>query len=71
MSNKLIQTLKRREEFIENKRKGVSKKTPFFVLRISDSDQDLINVGFVVTKKGISKKAVVRNLVKRRLREVA
>ncbi|MBN2676119.1 MAG: ribonuclease P protein component, partial [Alphaproteobacteria bacterium] len=29
------------------------------------------NVGFVVTKKGISKKAVVRNLVKRRLREVA
>ncbi len=44
------------------------KRTSFFVLRTTSWKKNEIGIGFVVSKKGIDKRAVIRNRVKRRLR---
>ncbi|MHA1540681.1 MAG: ribonuclease P protein component [Alphaproteobacteria bacterium] len=67
MSNKLI-TLKKRSDFLLNRKKGEEIRTPFFILRTMKWKKDEIGLGFVVTKKGIDKRAVIRNKVKRKLR---
>lgn len=70
MPNKLV-SIRKRSDFEKNRKEGVAYQTPFFVLRVMDWDKDEIAVGYVVSKKGIDKRAVVRNRVKRRLREIA
>lgn len=61
--------LRRKREFEEVLRKGTVAKGKFFVLRIKDSKSEFSRFGFVVSTK-ISKKAVVRNKVKRRARNI-
>lgn len=69
MSNKLI-SIRKRADFLRNQREGVAIRTPFFIMRTMPWKPDEIGIGFVVTKKGIDKRAVIRNRVKRRLREI-
>ncbi|MBN1783941.1 MAG: ribonuclease P protein component [Alphaproteobacteria bacterium] len=70
MSNKLV-SLKKRSDFVKNRTEGVAYRTPFFVLRTMPWKKDEIGIGYVVSKKGIDKRAVTRNRVKRRLRALA
>jgi len=60
--------LKKKKDFAEVLKKGKSRRENFLILKILKNDLILTRVGFVVGKK-ISKKATVRNKIKRRLRE--
>jgi len=62
--------LKKKKEFERVFKKGKAKKKDFLFIKFVKNDQNATRFGFVVSKK-ISKKAVVRNKVKRRLREAA
>lgn len=50
-------------------RRGVSFSTPLFLIRYARSREEKPRFSFIVSNK-ISKKAVIRNTIKRRLREV-
>lgn len=61
--------LKREKDFERVFKKGKRFKGRFLFLRVLKSDLSESRFGFIVSKK-ISKKAVVRNKIKRRLREI-
>ncbi len=62
--------LKKKKEFERVFKEGKAAKKDFLFIKFIKNDLDATRFGFVVSKK-ISKKAVVRNKVKRRLREAA
>lgn len=59
--------LSAQRDFARVFRKGVSVSTPFFYVRLLPSPLSNLRVGVVVSNK-ISKKATIRNRIKRRLR---
>lgn len=67
-----LETLKKRSDFLSIGKCGKRFSCPFFVLitnkRSTLSHHSDIRVGYTVSKK-VSKKAVTRNRIKRRLRE--
>lgn len=66
---KKINRISRRKEFLEIKNKGKIINSPLFgAISLVDETQE-IKFGFVISKK-ISKKAVDRNKIKRRMSEV-
>ncbi len=60
--------LKKKKDFENILKKGRTFKEDFLVLKVIKNKEKKIRFGFIVSKK-ISLKAVVRNKVKRRLRE--
>ena len=60
--------LRRKSEFLQAQRQGKSWAHPLLILRALPSDQELSRFGFLVS--GRIGKAVERNKVKRRLREI-
>jgi len=61
--------LKRKKDFEEVIKHGKGYKEGFLFLKIDKNDLNVSRFGFVVSQK-ISKKAVVRNKLKRQLREI-
>jgi len=61
--------LKKKKDFDEVFKKGKGIEGFFLFLKIKNNDLKESRFGFVVSQK-VSKKAVVRNKIKRRLREV-
>lgn len=61
--------LKKEREFKEVFREGSGVKDGFLFLKFKKNKLDKTKFGFIVSRK-VSKKAVVRNKVKRRLREM-
>lgn len=61
--------LKKRKDFEEVFKKGKSWKEAFLLLKILPNKLKISRFGFIIGKK-YSKKAVLRNKIKRRLREV-
>ena len=69
-SLKILPRLKKRADFVhvqKNGRKWISKS---FIVEIVPNDKNHLRLGFTVSKR-VSKLAVKRNLLKRRLRNVA
>lgn len=66
---KKINRISSRKEFLEIKNKGVMNYSPIFGWLSLKNDNDQKKFGFVISKK-ISKKAVERNKIKRRLAEM-
>lgn len=60
--------LKKKDWFLENQ-KPIKIKEDHLIFKIIYSSKPFLEVGFVVSKK-VSKKAVERNKIKRRLREI-
>lgn len=60
--------LKRKKDFEKIFQKGKSFKQDLLFLKVLENDLGFSRFGFIVSRK-ISKKAVLRNKVKRRLRE--
>jgi len=65
---KKINRVSSRKEFLEIKTKGVINYSPIFGWLSFKKDDDFKKFGFVISKK-ISKRAVDRNKIKRRLAE--
>lgn len=65
---KKINRISSRKEFLEIKKSGVMNYSPIFGWLNLEKDDDLKKFGFVISKK-ISKRAVDRNKIKRRLTE--
>jgi len=61
--------LRKKKEFEKVAKEGRGVREEFLVLKYLKNNLNLVRAGFVVSQK-ISKKAVVRNKVKRRLREI-
>lgn len=61
--------LKKKKDFERLFKKGKSFREDFLVLRVNRNNLNKNRFGFIVSKK-ISKKAVVRNKIKRQLREI-
>ena len=61
--------LKKKKDFEKVLKEGRGIKEDFLILKVRKNKPKKLRFGFVVSKK-ISKKAVVRNKIKRRLREV-
>lgn len=66
---KKINRISSRKEFLEIKNKGAINYSPIFGWLSLRNDDDQKKFGFVISKK-ISKRAVDRNKIKRRLTEV-
>lgn len=66
---KKINRISRRKEFLEIKNKGKMFNSPLFGAVCSFDETEEIKFGFVISKK-ISKRAVDRNKIKRRMSEV-
>jgi ribonuclease P protein component len=64
-----IQRIKRHFDFIEIRQTPTKAFTKSFVLQIRPNDKGNTRVGFTVSKK-ISKKAVIRNRLRRQMREI-
>ena len=64
-----INRLKRKNDFERVFKKGKGFKEDFLTLRIAPNDLEVTRFGFVVSQK-VSKKAFLRNKIKRRLREL-
>ena len=62
--------LKKEKDFERVLKKGKSKKGDFLILRVVKNNLKTIRIGVVVSRK-VSKKAVLRNKTKRKLREAA
>ena len=60
--------LKKKKDFDRNFKIGKSVSSPLFYIKFSRNNLTVNRFGFVVSKS-VSKKAVVRNKLKRRLRE--
>lgn len=60
--------LKKKKDFERVQKKGKTIKSDFLVLKFTNNDKEETRVGFVCSKK-VSKKAVTRNQIKRRLRQ--
>ena len=61
--------LKKKKDFEKLFKEGKSFKEKFLVLKVNKNNLSNNRFGFIVSKK-ISKKAVVRNKIKRQLREI-
>lgn len=61
--------LKKRKDFEKVLNQGRNLRKDFLFLKVINNDLDSNRFGFIVSKK-VSKKAVERNLIKRRLREI-
>ena len=61
--------LKKNKDFERIYKKGKGFKGEFLFLKIIENNLDLTRIGFVASKK-VSKKAVIRNRIKRILREI-
>ena len=61
--------LRKKKEFEKVIKEGKGVREGFLVLKYLKNNLNLVRTGFVVSQK-ISKKAVIRNKVKRRLREI-
>jgi len=61
--------LKKRKDFEKLFKEGKSFKERFIILRVGKNGLNVIRFGFIVSKK-VSNKAVVRNKIKRQLREI-
>lgn len=61
--------LKENKDFKGIFKKGKGLKEKFLFVKIKNNGMDLNRFGFIVSKK-VSKKAVIRNKIKRRLREI-
>lgn len=59
--------LRKKRDFDSVFKKGENFKSSHFVLKIAKNNLDISRFGFIVSQK-VSKKAVVRNKIKRRLR---
>ena len=64
-----INRLKKEKDFEKIFKKGKSFKNGFLILKIVSNDLEESRFGFIVSQK-VSKKAVLRNKVKRRLRDI-
>ena len=62
--------LTKKKDFERVFRQGKGLKEEFLVIKALDNNLSVSRFGFIVSKK-ISKKAVLRNKIKRRLRELA
>ncbi len=60
--------LKKKKDFETVFKQGETIKSETFFLKVLNTNNDYSRIGFVVSKK-ISNKAVIRNKIKRRLRE--
>lgn len=69
-SLKALTTLRRRGDFVHTQTRGRKWVSAGLIVMASENGTDQIRVGFTVSKK-ISKSAVVRNRIKRRLRAAA
>lgn len=67
---KKIYRVTKDKEFQTIFRRGRYQSTAFFSINYLPNRQNLTRIGIVITKK-ITKKAVERNLIKRRVREIA
>lgn len=65
--NKKFSIIKKRKDFIEMSKSDLKWVCPSFIMQIKKRDDDQNRIGFTVSKK-VSKRAVDRNRVKRRLR---
>ncbi|MFQ6049451.1 MAG: ribonuclease P protein component [Candidatus Paceibacterales bacterium] len=61
--------LNKKKDFENIFRKGKSFRGDFLVLKIAKNNLNQVRFGFIVSQK-VSKKATIRNKVKRRLREL-
>ena len=61
--------LKRKKDFEKLFKEGKSFREKFLVLKVNKNNLNSNRFGFIVSKK-VSKKAPVRNKIKRRLREI-
>lgn len=61
--------LKKKKDFEKVFKKGKGFKEDFLFLKIVPNNQEVSRFGFIVSRK-VSKKAIVRNKIKRRLREL-
>jgi len=61
--------LKKKKDFKEVFKKGKGFRKDFLFLKIKNNSFKKIRFGFIVSRE-ISKKAVIRNKIKRRLREI-
>ena len=64
-----INRLKKEKDFERIFKKGKSFKNGFLILKIVLNDLEESRFGFIVSQK-VSKKAVLRNKIKRRLRDI-
>ena len=62
--------IKRHFDFVEMRQAPLKAFTHSFVLQVRPTDKDQTRIGFTVSKK-ISKLAVVRNRLRRQMREIA
>ena len=62
--------IKRHFDFLEMRQTPLKAFTHSFVLQIRPNDKNETRVGFTVSKKTISKSAVVRNHLRRQMREI-
>lgn len=65
-----METLRKRSEFIAAQKSGKKIVTRTIVVEAAENKHDIIRVGYTVSKK-VSKLAVTRNKIKRRLRAAA
>ena len=66
----MLKTLKKRDDFLAAAKSGLRRGTTSFNLQANPNNLGEIRVGYTVSKR-VSKLAVVRNRVKRRLRAAA
>jgi len=64
-----MEPLRKKVEFAKTYRLGKSVRTPNFTIKALQVKTETIKLGIVVSKK-VSKKAVVRNRARRRVREI-
>lgn len=64
-----VNRLRKKKDFERILKKGKSFKEGFIILKFNKNNSREIRFGFIVSRK-VSKKATVRNKVKRRLREL-
>ncbi len=64
-----MEPLRKKVEFAKTYRLGKSIRTPDFTIKVLKVKEPVIKLGIVVPKK-VSKKAVVRNRARRRVREI-
>lgn len=65
-----LQTIKKREQFLDIQKNGTKWVSHGLIIQAKANDLNVMRVGYTVTKR-VSKSAVTRNRIKRRMREAA
>jgi len=68
--SKALETLKNRQQFVHLNKRGKKWTSRSVIIQIAENQNDTARIGFTVTKR-VSKLAVTRNRIKRRLRAAA